>query len=90
MGLRPTRETFARFFSLRINSVQGKEIPKPKCPVQCGSCIIGSRQGSPFFKFSGLESCRAWQQTFFYVKNKDATNFINLPAFNPGTPTKAN
>ncbi|KAK1649567.1 hypothetical protein QYE76_067372 [Lolium multiflorum] len=90
IGLRPTRETFARFFSLRINFVQGKEIPKPKPPVQCGSCIIGSRQGSPFFKFSGLESCRAWQQTFFYVKNKGATDFINLPAFNPGTPTKAN
>ncbi|KAK1628302.1 hypothetical protein QYE76_002617 [Lolium multiflorum] len=59
MALRPTRETFARFFSLWINSVQGKGIPYPKPPVQCGSCIIGSRQGSPFFKFSGLESCRA-------------------------------
>ncbi|KAK1609240.1 hypothetical protein QYE76_032913 [Lolium multiflorum] len=90
IGLRPTRETFARFFSLRINSVQGKEIPKPKPPVQCGSCIIGSRQGSPFFKFSGLESCRAWQQTFFYVKNTGAPDLINLPAFNPGVPTKAN
>ncbi|KAK1615474.1 hypothetical protein QYE76_020991 [Lolium multiflorum] len=90
MALRPIRETFARFFSLRINSVQGKEIPKPKPPVQCGSCIIGSRQGSPFFKFSGLESCRAWQETFFYVKNTGAADLINLPAFNLGVPTKAN
>ncbi|KAK1684742.1 hypothetical protein QYE76_045590 [Lolium multiflorum] len=90
IGLLPTKEAFARFFSLRINSVQGKNIPKPKPPVQCGSCIIGSRQGSPFFKFSGLESCRAWQETFFYVRNKGATDFINLPAFNPGTFTKAN
>ncbi|KAK1647654.1 hypothetical protein QYE76_065459 [Lolium multiflorum] len=90
MALRPTRETFARFFSLRINSVQGKEIPKPKPPVQCGSCIIGSRQGSPFFKFSGLESCRAWQETFFYVKNKDAADLINLPAYQPGPPSRAN
>jgi hypothetical protein len=24
IGLRPTKETFARFFSLRINLVQGK------------------------------------------------------------------
>ncbi|KAK1558129.1 hypothetical protein QYE76_008306 [Lolium multiflorum] len=48
IGIRPTRETFARFFNLRINSVQGKEIPKPKPPVQCGSCIVGSRQGSTF------------------------------------------
>ncbi|KAK1663543.1 hypothetical protein QYE76_051702 [Lolium multiflorum] len=90
MGLRPTRETFARFFSLRINSVQGKEIPKPKPPVQCGSCIIGSRQGSPFFKFAGLDSCRAWERTFFYVKNTGAPDLINLPAFNPAVPTKTN
>ncbi|KAK1682770.1 hypothetical protein QYE76_043618 [Lolium multiflorum] len=90
MGLRPTRETFARFFSLRINSVQGKEIPKPKPPVQCGSCIIGSRQGSPFFKFAGLDSCRAWERTFFYVKNTGPADLINLPAFNPAVPTRAN
>ena len=65
IGIRPTRETFARFFNLRINSVQGKEIPKPNPPVECGSCIVGSRQGSTFLKFAGLESCRAWQGTFF-------------------------
>ncbi|KAK1574562.1 hypothetical protein QYE76_017542 [Lolium multiflorum] len=68
----------------------GKEIPKPKPPVQCGSCIIGSRQGSPFFKFSGLESCRLWQGTFFYVKNTGAPDLINLPAFNPAPPAKVN
>ncbi|KAK1651642.1 hypothetical protein QYE76_069447 [Lolium multiflorum] len=90
IGIRPTRETFARFFALRINSVQGKEIPKPKPPVQCGSCIIGSRQGSPFFKFSGLESCRLWQGTFFYVKNDGAADLINLPPFNPAPPRKVN
>jgi hypothetical protein len=90
IGIRPTRETFARFFALRINSVQGKEIPKPKPPVQCGSCIIGSRQGSPFFKFSGLESCRLWQGTFFYVKNNGAADLIDLPPFNPAPPTRAN
>ncbi|KAK1626904.1 hypothetical protein QYE76_001219 [Lolium multiflorum] len=90
IGIHPTRETFARFFALRINSVQGKEIPKPKPPVQCGSCIIGSRQGSPFFKFSGLESCRLWQGTFFYVKNNGAADLIDLPPFNPAPPTRAN
>ncbi|KAK1613363.1 hypothetical protein QYE76_037036 [Lolium multiflorum] len=90
IGIRPTRETFARFFALRINSVQGKEIPKPKPPVQCGSCIIGSRQGSPFFKFTGLESCRLWQGTFFYVKNNGAADLIDLPPFNPAPPTRAN
>ncbi|KAK1617072.1 hypothetical protein QYE76_022589 [Lolium multiflorum] len=87
IGIRPTRETFARFFALRINSVQGLEIPKPKPPVQCGSCIIGSRQQSPFFKFSGLESCRLWQGTFFYVKNNGAADLIDLPPFDPAPPT---
>ncbi|KAK1661970.1 hypothetical protein QYE76_050129 [Lolium multiflorum] len=90
IGIRPTRETFARFFALRINSVQGLDIPKPKPPVQCGSCIIGSRQGSPFFKFSGLESCRLWQGTFFYVRNNGAADLIDLPPFDPAPPTKTN
>ncbi|KAK1660775.1 hypothetical protein QYE76_048934 [Lolium multiflorum] len=90
IGIRPTRKTFARFFALWINSVQGKDIPKPKPPVQCGSCIIGSRQGSPFFKFTGLESCRLWQGTFFYVRNSGAADHINLPPFNPAPPRKIN
>ncbi|KAK1626438.1 hypothetical protein QYE76_000753 [Lolium multiflorum] len=90
IGIRPTRETFARFFALRINSVQGLDIPKPKPPVQCGSCIIGSRQASPFFKFSGLESCRSWQGTFFYVRNNGAADLIDLPPFDPAPPTKTN
>ncbi|KAK1679566.1 hypothetical protein QYE76_040414 [Lolium multiflorum] len=90
IGIRPTRETFARFFNLRINSVQGKEIPKPKPPVQCGSCIVGSRQGSTFLKFSGLESCRAWQGTFFYVKNTGRADRINLPPYQEGPPSRAN
>ncbi|KAK1613072.1 hypothetical protein QYE76_036745 [Lolium multiflorum] len=89
IGIRPTRETFARFFALRINSVQGVDIPAPKPPVQCGS-IISSRQGSPFFKFSGLESCRLWQGTFFYVKNNGAADLIGLPPFDPAPPAKTN
>ncbi|KAK1643347.1 hypothetical protein QYE76_061152 [Lolium multiflorum] len=90
IGIRPTRETFARFFCLRINSVQGKEIPKPKPPVECGSCIVGSRQGSTFLKFAGLESCRAWQGTFFYVKNNVRANLIDLPPFQAGPPSRTN
>ncbi|KAK1613042.1 hypothetical protein QYE76_036715 [Lolium multiflorum] len=60
VGLLPSKEAFARFFGLRINSVQGKNIPNPKPP------------------------------TFFYVKNKGAADFINLPAYQPGTPSKTN
>ncbi|KAK1693858.1 hypothetical protein QYE76_010555 [Lolium multiflorum] len=90
IGIRPTLETFARFFALRINSVQGKNIPPPKPPVQCGSCIISKRQGSPFFEFSGLESCRLWQGTFFYVKNNGPADLICLPPFDPAPPAKTN
>jgi hypothetical protein len=78
------------FFTLRINSVQGKNIPKPKPPVQCGCCIVTARQGSPFYKFSGLESCRAWQETFFYVKDTGTADLINLPGYVPGVPSRAN
>jgi hypothetical protein len=90
VGLLPTIEAFARFFSLRINSTQDRNLPKPKPPVQCGACIVTARQGSSFYKFSGLESCRAWQQTLFYVKNKGAADFIKLPAYLPGAPSRAN
>ena len=90
VGLHPTKEAFARFFCLRINSVQGKNIPRPKPPVQCGSCIIGARQGSPFFKFSGLESVRVWQKSFYYVRNSGSEDLINLPAYFPGTPARTN
>ncbi|KAK1665465.1 hypothetical protein QYE76_053624 [Lolium multiflorum] len=69
---------------------QGKEIPKPKPPVECGSCIVGSRQGSTFLKFSGLESCRAWQGTFFYVKNSGRANLIDLPPYQAGPPSRTN
>ena len=44
----------------------------------------------PLFKFSGLESCRLWQGTFFYVKNNGAADLIDLPPFDPAPPTKAN
>jgi hypothetical protein len=90
VGLLPTIDTFAHFYNLRINTVQGKNLPKPKPIVQCGACILTPRQRSPFYKFSGLESCRSWQQTFFYVKNTGDADFINLPAYAPYAPSRAN
>jgi hypothetical protein len=65
VGLLPTVDTFARFYNLRIISIKDKKLPNPKPIIQCGACILTPRQGSPFYKFSGLESCRAWQQAFF-------------------------
>ncbi|KAM0931747.1 hypothetical protein ACQ4PT_000057 [Festuca glaucescens] len=90
VGLLPTVETFARFYNLRINSIQDPQLPTPKPVVQCGACILTPRQGSPFYKFTGLESCRAWQETFFYVRNAGTSDFINLPAYLPGAPARTN
>ncbi|KAK1613213.1 hypothetical protein QYE76_036886 [Lolium multiflorum] len=81
--LRPTVEAFARLYNLRINSIQDPELPLPKPIVQCGACIITPRQKSAYLKLFGLESCRKWQQTFFYVKNFGTTDLINLPAYVP-------
>ncbi|KAK1632697.1 hypothetical protein QYE76_007012 [Lolium multiflorum] len=90
VGLWPTVETFARFYNLRINSIQDPKLPTPKPTVQCGACILTPRQGSPYYKFTGLESCRAWQETFFYVRNSGPSDFINLPAYVPGAPARTN
>jgi hypothetical protein len=90
VGLWPTVDTFAHFYNLRINSIQDKKLPNPKPIVQCGACILTPRQGSTYYRFTGLEYCRAWQETFFYVRNKGSSDFINLPAFNPATPSKTN
>jgi hypothetical protein len=40
VGLWPTTETFARFYNLRINSVQDPKLPLPKMLVQCGACRV--------------------------------------------------
>ncbi|KAM0920905.1 hypothetical protein ACQ4PT_007153 [Festuca glaucescens] len=90
VGLLPTVETFARFYNLRINSIQDPQLPTPKPVVQCGACILTPRQVSPFYRFTGLESCRAWQETFFYVRNAGTSDFINLPAYLPGAPARTN
>jgi hypothetical protein len=58
--------------------------------MQCGACILTPRQGSTFYRFTGLESCRAWQETFFYVRNSGPSDFINLLAYIPGAPAKTN
>jgi hypothetical protein len=90
IGLWPTTETFTRFYNLRINSIQDPQLPLPKPVVQCGACILTPRQGSPYYKLSGLESYRKWQQTFFYVRNSGPVDFINLPAYVPGAPARTN
>ncbi|KAK1646158.1 hypothetical protein QYE76_063963 [Lolium multiflorum] len=87
-GCRPASPPANSFPSDR--AAQGQGDPKPKPPVQCGSCIVGSRQGSTFLKLTGLESCRTWQGTFFYVKNTGRADRINLPPYQAGPPSRTN
>jgi hypothetical protein len=90
VGLWPSLELWAKLYTLRINSVQDPSKPVPKTVVQCGACIVVPRQKSPYVKMVGLDSCRKWQRTFFYVKNTDTTYLINLPAYVAGEPSRAN
>jgi hypothetical protein len=77
-GILPTVKTFAHFYKLRINSIQDRSLPPPNPIVQCGACIITPRQGSTFYRFTGLESCRAWQETFFLCSELQFRRFYQL------------
>ena len=55
------------------------------------------RKHSIFPRFAGLKSCKKWQQTYFYVKNKapkegeEPVDLINLPfPYKSGPPPKEN
>ncbi|KAK1631594.1 hypothetical protein QYE76_005909 [Lolium multiflorum] len=89
-GITPAVDNFSFFYNLRKNSIQDRKLPLPKHFVRCGGCILAPRQGSNFYKFSGLESVRTWQKTFFYVRNGGPEDFINLPAYVPGPPAMTN
>jgi hypothetical protein len=90
VGLWPTTETFARFYNLRINSIQDPKLPLPKPVVQCGACTITPYQKSPYYKLFGLESCWKWQKPFFYVKNSRPIDLINLLAYVLSEPARTN
>ncbi|KAM0895907.1 hypothetical protein ACQ4PT_023559 [Festuca glaucescens] len=86
----PSLKLWAQLYTLRINSIQDPTVPLPKPIVQCGACIVVPRQKSPHVKMAGLESCRKWQRTFFYIKNTSNVDLINLPAYVPGERSQVN
>jgi hypothetical protein len=49
--------------------------------TQCGAATIMSQKGSDFAKIELLESCKKWQNSFFYVKNTTDVDLLNLPAY---------
>ncbi|KAK1685934.1 hypothetical protein QYE76_046782 [Lolium multiflorum] len=81
----PFFQKFLDFYELQPHHLPGH--PCAQAPVSAG-LASSAPSGSP--KFAGLESCRAWQGTFFYVKNSGTADLIDLPPFNPVPPSKAN
>jgi hypothetical protein len=47
-----------------------------------------SQKGSDFPKIELLESCKKWQETFFYMKNTTDEDLINLPEYVDILPTE--
>ena len=91
-GLWPTTDTWHKFYSFR-----GMTVPNPtkkkktkKVLLQCGAAAIQPKSGSVLPRIKGLESCRKWQKTFFYVSNRGEANLIRLPPFRIGVPTRQN
>ena len=65
--------------------------------MECGAATVTPCKGSIFPRIQGLQSCKKWQTSWFYVKNKepkegeDPVNMINLPnEFAIGPPPEKN
>ena len=82
LGLWPTVEAWSKYFHFRKQVIPNPDHPDaPKEMTQCGAATIVPRRGSIFPRIQGLESCRKWQRSFFYVKNTTTVDMINLPRF---------
>ena len=67
LGLWPTVDLWAKYFQLKKQSVPGG--PGVKRMTATGAASISPQKNSVFPRVLGLESCRKWQRTFFYVKS---------------------
>ena len=74
LGVEPTIDLWARFFSLKQQGPSAGEF------VDCGAAIISKRSGVDFPKIPLEDSAKKCQNSFFYVRNLGADR-INLPAF---------
>jgi hypothetical protein len=84
LGLWPTVETWAKYFHLRKHTIPGSD---PKVMTACGSSSITPRTGSIFPRITGLDTCKKWQRSFFYVKSVEGHDALNLPEFRIEPPT---
>ena len=89
LGLWPSLTLWTKFFAFRKQVVPNPDDPEaPKEMTQCGAATVIPRRGSDFFRIKGLESCRKWLRSWFYVRNTTEVDLINLPKFKIGPPTE--
>src|SRR4051812_41701598 len=90
-NLWPSVHVWSKFFQIRSNVVPDKSLhPSEKYLTQCGAASITPRRNSEFPRVAGLESCKKWHRSFFYVKNTGKEDKIQLPAFSIARPSKKN
>ena len=89
LGLWPTVALWTKFFTFKRQVIPDKGNPNKEL-TQCGAATISPRRGSVLPRVTGLESCKMWQRTFFYVRNTTDENLIGLPAFVIGPPACLN
>lgn len=87
LGVLPTINLWAKYFRFRPQVIPDPENPgAAKQMTQCGAATVIPRRGSIFPRINGLESCKKWLRSFFYVKNTTDIDMICLLKFNVGPP----
>ena len=90
LGLWPTIALWTKFFGFKTQVISNKGNPN-KALTQCGAATISPRQASILPRATGLDSCRMWQTSFFYVKNATPDkDLIGLQPFAIGPPSCLN
>ena len=79
LGVEPTIDLWARFFSLKKQGPSAREF------ADCGAAVILKWSGAEFPKIPLEDSAKKWQNFFFYVRNHGADH-INLPPFAMAPP----
>ena len=50
--------------------MKAQQVAGQDSTVECGCAAVVPRKGSIFPRITGLQSCKKWLQTWFYVKNQ--------------------
>ena len=88
VSIQPLLLFWAKYFQFGKQVFKDPNDPKQKVLVQCGALPVTPRKKSIFPRIKGIESCKGWLQSWFYVKNRDPkVDCISLPShFRIGPP----